>query len=176
MRRFGNKYPILAPYEPFLTKDQPIIVAVGNEELWKTFCRTIGREELTEDPRFCTNASRIIPENRKALSREVEETFRDRTAEEWIGLLWEAGIPAGPINSVEYLQKDPHLMARGAFAKVSNPVLGEVSIVAAMPKLSSTPGGVHRPPPMLGQHTSELLAELGLSAEEIVKLRSEGLV
>jgi CoA:oxalate CoA-transferase len=175
-RRFGNKYPILAPYEPFPTKDQPIMVAVANEALWRTFCRTIGREELVEDPRFRTNALRTIPENRESLAREVEATFRDRTAGEWIEALWGAGVPAGPINGVEYLPKDPQLVARGAFATVSNPVVGDVDIVAAMPKLSGTPGGVHRPPPTLGQHSSELLAELGLSAEEIARLRSENVV
>jgi crotonobetainyl-CoA:carnitine CoA-transferase CaiB-like acyl-CoA transferase len=175
-RRFGNRYPLLAPYEPFETRDSPILVAVGNEELWVSFCKAIGREELTTDGRFRSNAERIIPENRAALNDLIEGALQEKTAGEWLEILWKAGIPCGRINEIESLAGDPHLGSRGVFTSVEHPSLGKLGIVAPMPKLSETPGSVRLAPPTLGQHTSEILLQLGFSSSEIAEFRRNGAV
>ncbi len=176
VRRFGNRYPLLAPYETFSTKDLPIVVGVGNEETWKRFCTAIQREELTNDSRFKTNANRIAPENRTALSKILQSIFLTKSARHWIDLLWGADIPSGTINSIEDLAKDSHLRSRGAFASVKHRSLGEISIVTSMPKLLDTPGSVRLPPPTLGEHTKEVLRELGFPNGEISALKSKGII
>lgn len=176
IRRFGNRYPLLAPYETFSTNDLPIVVGVGNEETWKRFCVAIQREELTNDPRFKTNADRIAPENRNALSKILQTIFLTKSARDWVELLWGADIPSGTINSIEDLAEDSHLKSRGAFARVGHRSLGEISLVTSMPKLSETPGSVRLPPPTLGEHTREVLLELGVPDAEIRALESKGII
>jgi crotonobetainyl-CoA:carnitine CoA-transferase CaiB-like acyl-CoA transferase len=151
-------------------------VGVGNEETWKRFCTAIQREELTKDPRFKTNADRIALENRNALSKILQNIFLTKPAKDWIDLLWRADIPSGTINSIEDLSKDSHLKSRGAFATVEHAALGEIAIVASMPKLLDTPGSVRLPPPTLGEHTKEVLLELDISEAQIKILKSKSVI
>lgn len=174
--RFGNRYPLLAPYELFQTKDEPLVIAIGNEEQWKELCTIIGREELVDDPRFRTNSERIKEENRKQLIELISSALKERGVSDWLKLLWEKGIPAGKVNKIEELREDKHLRERGVFVNVKHPVLGYIEIVAPIPKLSETPGSVRMPAPILGEHTEQVLLELGISREEIDELRRRNVI
>ncbi|TLX97508.1 MAG: CoA transferase [Thaumarchaeota archaeon] len=176
VRRFGNSYPLLAPYELFQTKDRPIVVAVGNDELWAKLCRIIEREDLVSDPRFRSNPDRIIPANREILTGILQQALIKRPSDSWVIALRDVGIPAGVINSVEDVAHDPQLRARGDFAEVNHSMLGKVEIVAALPKFSDTSGRIRLPSPLLGEHTDEVLRELGLSRREILGLRKSGII
>src|SRR3989454_883042 len=176
VRRFGNSYPLLAPYELFETKDRPIVVAVGNDEHWARLCRTIEREDLIADPRFRSNPDRILPANRKILIGILREALTKRPSDSWVGAFRDAGIPAGVINSIEDLAHDPQLRARGAFAEVKRSTLGKVEIVAALPKFSETPGRIRLPSPRLGEQTDGVLREVGFSRKEILGLRRSGTI
>jgi len=175
-RRFGNKYPLISPYEPIETRDGHIMVAVGNEELWKSFCRIIGRSDLLEDPRFATNLERIRPENRRQLIETLTDTLRRDTAEAWIAKLWAGGVPAGPINSVDRLLQDPHLLERGLFVDVEHPRVGRLRTVGVVPKFELTQGSVKSAAPLLGQHTREVLKEVGYDDEEIDRMARESMI
>ncbi len=174
--RFGNRYPLLAPYELFETKDKPIIVAVGNDDLWSSLCKLIQRPELIKDPRFRTNTERIKPENRDVLSSLLGKEFHKKALAEWLRLLKEAGIPAGPINRIEDLANDEQLKSRHLLVQVRHKSLGKIKVVSGLPKLSLTPATMRRAPPTLGQHTDEVLYGLGYSKKEISHLRASGIL
>src|SRR5438445_7814362 len=176
VRRFGNSYPLLAPYELFETKDRPIVVAVGNDELWAKLCRIIEREDLIADPRFRSNPDRILPANRETLTGILQQALVKRPSDSWVSAFRDVGIPAGVINSVEDVAHDPQLRARGDFAQVNHSALGKVEIVAALPKFSDTSARIRLPSPRLGEHTDEVLRELGLSRREILGLRKCGII
>ncbi len=173
VRRFGNSYPLLAPYELFGTKDRPMVVAVGNDEMWAKLCEIINRKDLIHDSRFRTNPDRILAENRSALTRILQELFMKKPAGSWVKAFRAAGIPAGVINSIEDLPRDPQLRERGAFTEVNHPSLGRFEIVTALPKFSEMSGSVRLPSPRLGEHTDKVLREVGLSKKEILRLRKE---
>ncbi len=175
-RRFGNRYPLLAPYELFETKDRPIVVAVGNDELWARLCKVIGREELIGDPRFRTNTERIAPENRASLTNMLQEIFRTGGAGDWEKMMKKSGIPVGIINTVDDLIQDPQLVARRAFAPMRHSSLGKVSLFMGLPRLSGTSAKIRRASPLLGEHTTEILRELGYSKKQILKMQREHVI
>ncbi len=167
IERFGNSYPLLSPYEVYKAKDREIVIAVGNDELWSKLCLSLGRKDLVEDRRFRTNLDRIKEENRKELNLILQQEIAKREASYWVSLLSKEGIPCSLINSIEELPGDSQLNARNVFRKVKHKSLGLIPYVFPLPKMSATPPDLRLPAPALGEHTYDLLEQLGLSKKEI---------
>jgi len=173
-KRFGNRYPLLAPYEPIKTKDGYVIVGIGNDELWRRFCKVLGRDELADDPRFKTNQDRIKPENREEMIKILNEIMMEKETSEWIEALWREGIPAGPINTIDKLLEDKHLRERNFFTEIQHPRIGSLIALNPVPRLGKAHVGVYSPSPLLGQHTREVLRLAGYSDTEIEDMIKEG--
>ena len=174
--RRGNAHPNIVPYQDFATADGAIIVAVGNDGQFARFAAAIGRPELADDARFATNAARVA--NRDTLIPLIAERMATRTTADWAGLLDSAqvNIPNGPINTIAEAFDDPQVRHRGLRVDLPHPLAGTVATVASPINLSATPPEYHRPPPLLGEHTDDVLAELGLDAAAIADLRAKGAV
>jgi len=174
-RRLGNAHPNIAPYETFRARDRWFALAAANERQWATLCQAIGRPDLQEDARFATNGARVA--NRPALLEALHETFATRDAGAWLAALQEAGLPCGPINTVPDAFAHPQATARDLVLETEHPTAGTVRLTGFPYKLSHTPASVLRPPPLLGQHTEEVLAGLlGYTATEVADLREQGAV
>ena len=174
-RRFGNGHPSIVPYTTYPTADGLIALAVGNDGQFARFAETIGRGEWSRDARFARNPDRVT--NRETLDALIAQALeRDKSAA-WIEKLRAAGVPCGPINSVAEALTDPHTLARDMVRTVKHPTAGDLKMVGIPFRFSDTPGAIRRAPPLLGQHTEEVLGvELGLSAERIAQLRAEKVV
>jgi crotonobetainyl-CoA:carnitine CoA-transferase CaiB-like acyl-CoA transferase len=173
--RLGNRHPSLAPYETFATSDGHVIVGVGSEPLWRSFCGILGRDDLAADPRFDTNARRVA--NYDALRAVLAPILLSRTEGDWTTALGEAGIPCGRVRTVAEALANPQVEARGLLLEVDHPRAGRGRYVGSPIALDGSGRGSRRPPPLLGQHTEEVLGEwLGLSAEAVGDLRREGVV
>jgi len=174
--RFGNAHPNITPYEPYNTKDGiQITIAVGNDRQFQTFCKLAGIEEVAEDQRFATNAQRVY--HRKELAPILAEKMLERTSEEWLRELDNLKIPCGPINTLDKVFSDPHVQAREMLAEIPHPTAETLKMVASPMKLTDTPCEITRHPPLLGEHTAEVLQEkLGYSPEKIEELRKENIV
>jgi crotonobetainyl-CoA:carnitine CoA-transferase CaiB-like acyl-CoA transferase len=169
--RIGNLHPNIAPYQPFRAADGEVILACGNDNLYSKFCEAAGRPELARDPRFVTNAKRV--ENRAELTRILGEVFRSRSKREWLGLLEAAGVPNGPINDVAQVFEEPQVKARGVRIELEHAAAGRVPLVASPMRFSATPIEYRLAPPLLGEHTTDVLrGVLGKSDEEIARLRA----
>jgi formyl-CoA transferase len=174
-RRYGNAHPNIVPYQTFTTADGWIAVAVGNDRQFARLCSALGLPELAEDPRFATNPARV--QNREQLVTLLEEIFLTRDTSHWYELLLEADIPVGPINTVDKVLSDPQVLARGMVQEVPHPTAGTVKLVGPPYKLSQTPARVRSHPPLLGEHTAEVLEGLlGLDAQTLAELRARGVV
>jgi crotonobetainyl-CoA:carnitine CoA-transferase CaiB-like acyl-CoA transferase len=172
--RLGNRHPSIAPYDTFDTSDGPIVIAVGNDEQWQRFCRVAGLDALGDDPRFATNEDRV--RHYEALVPMVAPRLRQRTRAEWTSTLVTAGVPSGPVRSVDEVLADPQLAARGMLARLAHSTAGDVTTLGVPVKLSDTPGSLRTAPPTLGQHTAAVLTELGLTDHEIGELRDARVV
>jgi len=171
----GSRHPSFTPFQFFKAKDRYISVAIGNESLWQKFCQTMGRSDLADDPRFDTNALRT--EHHDVLEPILAETFAEKTADEWVALFEEAGIPSGPINDVADVINDPHVNDRGMIVEMIHDVVGSLKMAGSPINLSEDPVELDRPAPLLGQHTDEVLGELlGMSDDELARLRKAGTV
>jgi crotonobetainyl-CoA:carnitine CoA-transferase CaiB-like acyl-CoA transferase len=171
----GTAYTALTPYQTFHTKTKDFALAVGSEKLWKTFCPAIGHPELTDDPRYAVNQSRT--KNRNSLISTLQEIFMTRTFEEWEETLLGSGVPFGALNNIEQVVDHPQVKARGSLIDVDHPKIGPIKIVGPVAKLSETPATIRMTSPSLGEHTAEVLHDfLGLSAEAIAALRTEGVI
>jgi len=183
-KKLGNAHPNIVPYQPFKARDKYIIVAVGTERLWERFCQVIeiadpgtarqGKCTIGKDPRFATNPDRLA--HRAELVQMLEQIFAARDAEYWLGRLRAADIPCGPINEVDEILNDPQIQARGMIVELQHPVVGPVRSLGNPVHLGDTPASYRLAPPMLGQHTAEVLADLGFGLAEIERLRAEGTV
>jgi len=173
--RLGNAHPNIVPYQALPTADGHIILAVGNDGQFATFCRLAGRAELADDPRFATNAARV--ENRGHLIPIIETLLARRGSAEWLEMLETAGVPCGPINRLDQVFADPQVEARQMRIDMDHPCAGRVPLVGNPIKLSATPVEYLQPPPLLGEHTREVLCELlGLSEPEQLRLLAEGVL
>ena len=173
--RFGNAHPNIVPYQTFSTSNGYLAVAVGTDAQFGRLCAALGREDLDKDPRYQTNANRV--EHRDTLIPELQDVFLQRTAGEWIELLIEYRIPAGPVNDIPTVLNDPQVLAREMVQEVEHSTLGTIQQLGPVPKLSRTPARVREAPPTLGEDTeSVLLNELGRSPSEIENLRAEAVI
>ena len=169
--RMGNRHPTIVPYETFPGSDGEFVVAVGNDEQWRRFCRIIGAAPLADDERFATNRARVS--HYDELRPLVVERLRSRRRDDWVGDLKAAGVPCGSVREVAEVLEDPQLEARRMIETVDHVSAGAVRVLGVPIKLSDTPGAVRTAPPALGQHTDRILEEdAGLSADEIETLRS----
>lgn len=156
-RRMGNAHPNIVPYQDFPTADGDIILAVGNDEQFARFCAVAGHAEWAQDPRFASNAQRVA--HRAVLLPLLRQATVMRSSADWIAALEAAGVPCGPINRIDEVFADPQVQARGLRMALPHPLAGEVPLVANPIRLSGSPVSYHRPPPLLGQHTDEVLAQ-----------------
>jgi crotonobetainyl-CoA:carnitine CoA-transferase CaiB-like acyl-CoA transferase len=166
----GSAHRLAAPYQAFATRDGYINVGAANQANWEKLCRALERPDLLADPRYRDNAART----RAALelARELEPAFALRTTGEWLERLEAAGVPAGPVNDMAAAYADPQVQAREMMVELDHPTAGRVKHIGLPVKLSETPGQLRRPAPTLGQHSDEILAEAGLTPEEIGALRA----
>jgi formyl-CoA transferase len=163
-QRLGSAHRMSAPYEILRTRDGYLAIGANNQRLWQKLCDAIDRPDLREDPRFATNTDRM--DNRAALAAELEAVFGARDTDDWVGLLLGAGVPAGPILDYgQILGGDPHALARGMIQQVTHPVAGQVNVLGPPLKLSRTPASIRRPPPLLGEHNAEVLAERPVASD-----------
>ena len=170
----GSTHRLTAPYQPFETTDGYVNVGAANQANWERLCAAIGRDELISDPRFVQPKDRM--NNLDDLAATLEETFECETSAYWLEKLESAGVPVGPIYDLKEVYEDPQVRARDMFVETEHPVAGRVGNIGIPIKLSETPGRFRRPAPTLGQHTSEVLRDLGCTDDEIQFLRSEGAV
>jgi crotonobetainyl-CoA:carnitine CoA-transferase CaiB-like acyl-CoA transferase len=174
-RPSGATDSVLAVYQPFETADRPIVVAVGNDEMWRRMCEVIGRPELAADPGLATNADRR--ERRAEVIEAIAERLRERPAAEWLAALARAAIPSAPIQFLSDVSADPQVRARRSIRTIDHPGAGEVEVVAAPWRLASDAGAPPtRPAPRLGADTVEVLAEAGYSEDRIAQLVEGGAV
>lgn len=170
----GNKHPSIVPFEPFETVDGQVMVAAGNDALWANFCRAIDIEPLCKDDRFSTNPLRN--ENYDALRPILAKIMKTRTTQEWQDILDNAGVPNGPINTVDKVVADPQVVAREMIIEIDHPISGKLKVPGIPIKLSETPGEIRMTSPLLGQHTEEILKELlNYDDEKIDELRRENI-
>ena len=174
-RRFGNGHPTIVPYTTYPTADSTIAVAVGNDGQFARFAETAGHPEWARDPRFAKNPDRVI--NREAIDSAIADALTADRTEAWIAKLRAVGVPCGPINTVAEALNDPHTLARDMVRTVTHATAGELKLVGIPFEMGGTPATIRRPPPLLSEHTDEVLGgELGLSAERLTQLRAEKVI
>jgi crotonobetainyl-CoA:carnitine CoA-transferase CaiB-like acyl-CoA transferase len=173
--RRGNAHPSIVPYEVFQAKDAYLTLGVANNSLWERCCKVVGREDLARDPRFDSEAKRVA--NRDALIPLLNSILGARPADEWLTRLDEAGVPAGRIKSVAEVCESAHLKARGMAVSLRHPKAGPITVMGVPIRLWATPGTASVPPPLLGQHTDEILTRLlRIPKSKVEKLRTAGVV
>jgi formyl-CoA transferase/CoA:oxalate CoA-transferase len=172
--RMGNRHPTIVPYESFDTADGEIVIAGGNDEIWRRLCRAIGQDDLANDSRFRTNRDRAA--HYDVLKPILDAAMAARTRADWVARLAAAGVPCGSVRAIDEVLGDPQLAARQMIAQVQHPTAGPTRVIASPVKLSDTPPSVRTPPPTLGQHTRAVLEQLGYDAQAIDGLRHAGVI
>jgi formyl-CoA transferase len=174
-KRWGNAHPNIVPYQTFATSDGHIIVAAGNDGQYRKFVQAGGRPELADDVRFDTNPKRV--QQRDVLVPMLAEMVKTKSKQEWMAALEAAGVPCGPINTLDEVFDDPQVRARGMQQTVSHPLTGTVSLSRSPIKMSATPADQVQAPPLLGQHTDEILREiLGYDVARLQFLRKNSII
>jgi crotonobetainyl-CoA:carnitine CoA-transferase CaiB-like acyl-CoA transferase len=173
--RYGNAHANIVPYQSFRARDQHFTIAVGNDRQFAALCSAIDRPELASDERFATNPKRV--EHRDELIPILQSVFETRDAQHWIDACNQAGIPSGPINTVEQVFRHPQVLARQMLVEIEHPMAGMLKMAGIPYELEKTPATVRLPPPLLGQHTEEILSErLQRTSEQIQWLREESII
>jgi len=173
--RYGNGHPSIVPYTTYPTSDGMMAVAVGNDAQFAKFAAAIGHSEWAQDARFIKNRDRVV--HRELLDGQIAEALKTGTAVAWVDQLKAAGVPCGRINSVKQAFDDPHTAARAMIETVEHPTAGALKLIGTPFKFSGTPTSVRLAPPLLGQHTEQVLRdELGFSDERITGLRAEKVI
>ena len=167
-RRMGNAHQNIVPYQVFEASDGHLILAVGNDSQFAKFSELAGRPDWASDPRFAKNADRV--RHRELLVPQLAEAIKARPRDAWLAALEAAKVPCGAINNLAQAFADPQVQAREMTVALPHPLTDGLRLVASPMKLSATPVAYRHAPPLLGQHTVELLAEAGLSASEIASL------
>jgi crotonobetainyl-CoA:carnitine CoA-transferase CaiB-like acyl-CoA transferase len=174
-RRMGNAHFNIAPYEVFRARDRWLTLGALNQRQWENLCTVVDRKDIISNPLFSTNQDRV--ENREALAEVLNEAFSSREAKYWIGELHKVGIPSGVINTIEDVFNHPQAQDRDLKIEIDHPTAGTLSFPGYPYKFSETPAKAHRPPPLLGEHTDEVLVEdLGYSPQEVQEMHSKGVV
>ena len=173
--RTGNRHTAIAPYDTFDTADGVLILAVGNDDQWRSFCAALKAPALAEDERFRTNADRVRAH--QALHANLDRILTQRPAAAWVKALRDAGVPCGSVRSLDEVLADPQLIARGMIATLDHSSIGEMKTVGLPVKLSATPGSLRSAPPRLGEHTRRVLAgDMGLEEDAIASLEHRGVI
>jgi len=174
-RRLGNAHPNIVPYQDFPTADGDFILTVGNDGQFRKFAEVAGQPQWADDPRFATNKLRVA--NRAELIPLIRQATVFKTTAEWVSQLEQAGVPCGPINDLAQMFADPQVQARGLAIDIPHPLAGSVPQVASPIRLSGTPVEYRNAPPLLGEHTEQILGDvLGLAAVDIQRLRDAGVL
>jgi formyl-CoA transferase len=173
-KRYGNAHPTIAPYEAFHASDGYFVVAVGNDGQWQRFCRAVDRADLYADERFRTNPLRV--EHRDVLIPILVEYLASKPMAYWLERLEKNGVPAAPVNAVDQVFADPQVLARQMALDVPHPTIGNLRMVGSPLKMASLKERPFVAPPLLGEHTEEVLLQLGLQKSEIEALRVEGVI
>jgi crotonobetainyl-CoA:carnitine CoA-transferase CaiB-like acyl-CoA transferase len=170
----GSAHRLTAPYQAFATSDGYINIGAANQSNWERLCRAIDRDELIDDSRFLQPSDRM--DNLDDLTATLDATFASKCSQDWLNALAEAGVPAGPIYNMEDVYADPQVQARDMMVEMDHPTAGRVKNIGVAVKLSDTPGSVRSPSPLLGQHTDDVLSDMGCSEDEIARLRDAGAI
>ncbi len=174
-RRLGNAHPNLVPYDAFRARDGWFMLGIANDKQWEQLCDVLSCPEWKTDSRFAANRDRVT--NRETLTAELNRIFSERSVDDWLADLVKAGLPCGRINSIPEVFAHPQAQARNMTLEAEHASAGTVKLSGFPYKFSATPPGIQKPPPMLGQHTEEVLTELlGYSKEDIEALREKGAV
>lgn len=166
----GNHHPLSSPFGVYHAADGPFNLCAGNEAMWRRLCEALGHVDLLDDPRFATSNDRVA--NRAILDPMLNAAFGARTAAEWVSFLNERGVASGPIYDLGQVFCDPQILHEEMLIERAHPAIGTVKMLGLPIKLSSTPGAIRRVPPLLGEHTDEVLREVGYTPEDIVRLRA----
>ena len=174
--RMGSAHPTIVPYQCFETKDREFVtVAIGNDRLFRDFCGLLGVKDFADDPKFSTNPARVV--NRKELIEKIEQLFREKTREEWLQLLSQAKLPAGPVYSLSEVFSDPQVLFREMLVKIKHAKAGEISQIGIPMKFSATKPTIETAPPLLGEQTDEILSSLlGYGKARISELHQRAIV
>jgi len=170
----GSGHPNIVPYQAFKANDTYVNIAAGNDQLWQKFCSAVGLEDIVENPKFATNAKRV--ENRNELVNIISNIVSSKNAQEWLDILTKAGVPCGPIYTLDEIFTDPQVLHRNMVKDLDHIKAGKIKVTGVPVKLSATPGEILTAPPVLGQHTKEILLEIGYSDNDIEKFYQEKVV
>ncbi len=173
--RWGNAHPTIVPYQSFQTADSFLVLGAASEAIWKRLCPALGRGELAVDPRFAKNADRV--EHRQELVALLGEIFLTRTTAAWVAALTEADVPCAPVQTIDQVFAAPQVLHRDMLVEIDHPTAGTVRLAGIPVKFSATPASVRLPPPLLGQHSEDVLSSwLGMSIEEIEQLKRKSVL
>jgi len=170
----GNDHAMMSPYGTFKTKDGYMNIAAGNQAMWERLAKALGLEHLVQDKRFLTVADRVA--NRPELTKLLEEKLVEKTSKEWEAIFDKVGVANGPILYIDEVFQDPQVLHQKMLLEMDHPTVGKIKTLGFPAKLSRTPGQLELPPPLKGQHTEEVLKELGYSFQEVETMRKEGVI